>query len=150
MVWGMISSRGVSDLYVVDGMMQQGQYCRVLESHMLPKLTEWFDEGEHPVFMQDSAPCHTAKSVRNFLSEFDVEILPWPGNSPDLNPIENVWFFVKQELGKFTITNKKELIEKLFEVWAMPKIFEIARQCISSMPRRVEAVRKSRGNVTKY
>ena len=43
------------------------------------------------VFMQDNAPCYTAKSVKTFFSEKDVTVMEWPVQSPDMNPILNVW-----------------------------------------------------------
>ena len=41
--------------------------------------------------MQDNALYHSAQSVKTFLSEEDVYVIEWPAQSPDMNPIENVW-----------------------------------------------------------
>ena len=41
------------------------------------------------IFMQDSAPCHKCGSVREFVEEYGIETLLWPGNSPHMNLIEN-------------------------------------------------------------
>ena len=41
-------------------------------------------------FQHDMAPPHRAKFTKEFLRKKKVEALPWPGNSPDLNPLENL------------------------------------------------------------
>ena len=69
--------------------MKQDQYKIVLQTTLIPQVREWFPNGEKIVFMQDGAPC-TAKSIKTFLANESIELLDWPGNSPDMNPIESV------------------------------------------------------------
>ncbi|KAJ4447737.1 hypothetical protein ANN_09745 [Periplaneta americana] len=59
-------------------------------------LMDWFPDGER-VFMQGGTPCRKARSVTIFLAENNVAFIPWPGNSPDANPIENLWSIVKKK-----------------------------------------------------
>lgn len=101
--------------------------------------------------MHDSAPCHKARSVTSFLEEKNIRMLPRPGNSPDMNPIENLWEITKREIAKEMVTTKTRLIEKLIEVWHHnTRIKEVAKTCIESMPRRIQAVIDAKGSVTKY
>ncbi|GFY09975.1 hypothetical protein TNCV_3699361 [Trichonephila clavipes] len=53
-------------------------------------LEEWLPNGKPYIVMQDGAPCHTARSIKAFLAEQNIPLLDWPGNSPDMNPIENI------------------------------------------------------------
>ena len=69
--------------------MNAQKYVAVLQDHLLPQLREWFEDGD-VIFMQDGAPCHTAKVTIAYLQHEGVKVLKWPGNSPDLNPIETL------------------------------------------------------------
>lgn len=103
MIWGVISGKGPGRLYVVEGNMRQDQYIHVLKTALLPQITEWYGRRDNYIFMQDGAPCHKAKTVMTFLKSRKLRLLDWPGNSPDLNPIENVWSVLKMELGELNI-----------------------------------------------
>jgi transposase len=85
-----------------------------------------------------------------FLRSKDVKTLPWPGYSPDMNPIENLWGTVKK-LKKINITTKVKLIENLFQIWHRDD--EIKNKCsvlIESMPRHIELLIKNKRMHTKY
>lgn len=150
MVWSVISSQGTGRLYIVEGTMRQDQYIAVLDTKMLPQVHEWYPDGDF-LFMHDSAPCHKAKKVTKFLQDKQIRVLEWPGNSPDLNPIENLWELLKREISRENITNKRQLIERLIEVWHRnDTITQNCLKCIQSMPRRIQAVIAAKGGVTKY
>ena len=55
------------------------------------------------IFMQDKAPCHFSASTQRYLADRGVVDLAWPGNSPDLNPIEKVWNIMKTSMKKCQI-----------------------------------------------
>ena len=71
-------------------------YVKVLEEHML----NFFCIHGSEVFMDNSAPCHKAKKVTRFLDQQQINDLEWPGNSPDLNPIEICWQKMKKTMSK--------------------------------------------------
>ncbi|GFU11801.1 uncharacterized protein TNCV_2403041 [Trichonephila clavipes] len=90
MIWSVISGKGTGRLYVVKGMMRQNQYKDAMQKRLIPPLEEWFPNVEPCIFMQYRAPCHTTRSIKAFLAEQNIPLLNWPGNSLDMNPIENV------------------------------------------------------------
>lgn len=151
MVWGIISFHGAGRLHLVEGSMNQVQYLRVLQTRVVRQMAEWFPEGDG-VFQQDKAPAHTAKRCQEYLQQQRFRILQWPGNSPDLNCIENLWAIIKRKLAKEGgCRTANELIVKVIRIWnhdaALP---DILHSLVDSMPRRIQSVITAKGGHTKY
>ena len=90
-------------IHLCEGSMNAKQYIRILQSRVIPQADDWYKVAEW-IFQHDLAPCHTAKSVKKFLNDSNIQVLPWPANSPDLNPIENIFHNVKNKLKEDAIT----------------------------------------------
>jgi hypothetical protein len=81
----------------------------VLQNHLLL----WMDNLGSTHFLQDGAPCHASKRIWDFLKDQLFKVIDWPGNSPDLNLIENMSNFVKGKWKDKNISSAPKLIHKL-------------------------------------
>lgn len=151
MVWGCFSAKkGRGGLFFLPPKttMNGEKYKKVLEHHLLPFMRihkcKWF--------LQDGAPCHKSRLVMNRLKEMENEfnVMDWPGNSPDLNPIENVWSYMKYKLKNRTITSLKSLEDAIKEMWVKDMPLSYFQKLAASMPNRIRAVIKNQGQMTKY
>ena len=96
------------------------------------------------VLAQDGAPCHTANSTQIDILTQAADILPWPGASPDLNPIEHVWHALKLEVYRRAPRNEEELRQFILEEWANLDNNEVTRMA-ESFERRLEMVIEAEG-----
>ena len=76
MVFGMISEAGTGPLVRLCGKINATVRKEILKKHVVPNLRIAINQPF--ISMQDNAPCHTAKSVKTFLSEEDVTVMEWP------------------------------------------------------------------------
>uniref|UniRef100_A0A9J8ADP4 Tc1-like transposase DDE domain-containing protein n=1 Tax=Cyprinus carpio carpio TaxID=630221 RepID=A0A9J8ADP4_CYPCA len=105
---------------------------------------------EQCIFQHDGAPCHKAKVITKWLGDQNVEILgPWPGNSPDLNPIENLWSILKRRVDKQKPTNSDKLQEVIMKEWVAISQ-NLAQKLFESMPSRIAEVLKKKCQHCKY
>ena len=148
MVWGCFSGTSVGTLVVLpkNVKVNQHNYRELLETN----LNECMDKCAADVFMQDGAPAHTARSVKNWMDDNNINFIrDWPGNSPDLNPIENLWDNIKKKLKGKDISSLPKLEAALRECWdAHPR--NRLENLALSLPNRLELLKERRGKPTRY
>jgi len=152
MMWGCFSWYGMGPLVRIDGRVNSERYIEeILGYHLIPFLEEFEEEYGEYFFQQDNAPIHTSRQTRAFIEENEVTLLPWPGQSPDLNPIEHLWDELERSV-RSRGENPKNIAELetfLQESWSQISS-NVYQKLVSSMENRVKAVLKSRGFPTKY
>ncbi|GFW39937.1 transposable element Tcb1 transposase [Trichonephila clavipes] len=112
MVWSCMSSHSVGRLHIVRGSVKTLDYIEILQNKLLPTARDRLG-NQSWIFQDDNAPCHRAKVVLKWLEDHTVNRMNWPGQSPNLNPIESLWFKIGYEISKQKTSNKRELIEAL-------------------------------------
>ncbi|KAF2883175.1 hypothetical protein ILUMI_22992 [Ignelater luminosus] len=58
------------------------------------------EKYKDPIFQDDSAPCHRAQTIQEYKEYLNINSLPWPGDSLDLNPIKNVWAIMSKRIAE--------------------------------------------------
>ena len=146
-IWAGIWHDGRSEIQVLQGNVTGNSYINVLQHFLNNNIN---DKPENWILQDDNAPPHRAQVVNRFKQEAGIRSIPWPARSPDLNPIEHVWDYLKRRLnaGPF-IPNLANLTIRIREEWAnMPQNF--VQNLINSMNRRIQAVILANGGYTRY
>lgn len=118
MVWAAIGVGYKSPLIFCRGNVDSAEYCRILEEAGLVESCNGVYGFGRWTFMQDGAPSHTSAQTTEWLRQRKVAILPgWPANSPDLNPIENLWAILKRQVKKYDWQGNEKIQDVLQRLW---------------------------------
>ena len=143
----MISGDGVGPLVRLQGKVNAGVYKQLVKDHVLPVLRN--STKQTSIFMQDNAPCHKVMVAMNFLKAKNVTVMDWPPQSPDPNPIENVWKTLGERSKARNPKTTEQLWNALQEEWNKITQQDI-NKLISSCNRRYQSVIEARGLHTKH
>nr|CCA27675.1 Tc1like transporase putative [Albugo laibachii Nc14] len=140
MVWSSISANGVGKMHFCTDSVT-GEYYRNMLHEEIPITRELLLLPEKVWFVQDGAPAHRAKATKAVVKELSLDDLGHPPQSPDLNPIENLWAVMKRELHKNSASSIDDL--KLGQIWySIDKV--LVRNILMSIPGRLESVVKQK------
>jgi DDE superfamily endonuclease len=151
MMWGCMLWKGVGFSCKIDGKMDGDLYVAILEDELQNSLEHYGKTTDDIIFQQDNDPKHTCKKARTWFQDNSFEVMVWPAQSPDLNPIEHLWHYLKRRLGEYEKApgGIQELWERIEVEWEKIDV-AVCQNLIESMPRRVSAVIKAKGGYTKY
>jgi len=155
-VWSCMSWYGPGYIALIDETLDSQLYIKILQEDLKMSIDEWGMAKDELVFQHDNDPKHTANVTKAYLeavniTEAEGTLLFWPAQSPDLNPIEHMWAYLKKQLGKYPEPPKSchELWQRISVEWYKIPV-EYCRSLIESMPRRIAAVHRAKGKQTKY
>ena len=90
-------------------------YTNILQTQLLPSARKL--HGRNWRLQQDNDPKHTSRVAKDFIAKNRINVIDWPSNSPDLNPIENMWFIMKNNVEKRMPKDINELKQFMSEEW---------------------------------
>ncbi len=128
MLWGCFSAKGPGRLICVKERMNGAIYHEILSENLLPSARA-LKMKRGWVFQHDNDPKHTARATKEWLRKKHFKVLEWPSQSPDLNPIENLWRELKVRVAPRQPQNITDLKEICMEEWALNTSNSVWKPC---------------------
>ncbi len=148
MLWGCFSAKGPRRLICVKERMNGAMYREILSENLLPSARA-LKMKRGWVFQHDNDPKHTARATKEWLRKKHFKVLEWPSQSPDLNPIENLWRELKVRVAQRQPQNITALEEICMEEWAkIPAT--VCENLVKTYRKRLTSVIANKGYITKY
>ncbi|GFX56664.1 transposable element Tc1 transposase [Trichonephila clavipes] len=116
MVWGSFSATGPETLHFIEGRMDQNVYFDILKTN-LRLYVQNLSLGNNWRLYQDNDPKHKAYRVRSWLLYNCPLVMETPPQSPDINPIENLWDHLNKKVREHVFSSKTELKKVLLQEW---------------------------------
>ena len=151
MMWGCMLWEGPGYACKIDGRMDGELYVKIMQDELQESLAYYNKRADRVIFQQDNDRKHTCKKAQAYFKTQNYDILWWPAQSPDLNPIEHLWTHLKKKLSQYEEppNGMLELWECVQKEWDAIEP-EVCQNLIESMPRRIKALLRARGGYTKY
>jgi transposase len=148
-VWGGISVKGKTDIYIFQENMNASLYKEILDEQLLPDAKRLYGKRQWKL-LHDNDPKHTSNVVNEFITNKRIKTVEnWPSSSPDINPIENIWSMMKTDMNKKRTYDIDQLRDNIIESWNnIPQKY--INNCIESMPKRLELVIENKGGKIAY
>ena len=147
MIFGAFCVKGPVSLIRVTTTINSIEYQNLFLNEIFNDINKYYNSKQY-VWQQDNAPAHVSKSSMAFFKKHKVTVMKWPPNSPDLNPMENLWAILSDKVYKVRkIFESKEILWKtIVSEWnKIPQ--SVYENLIKSMDNRLERVITGRGDI---
>lgn len=149
-VWGCFSNRGFGCLELFTQNLDSKKMVKIYQRGLLKSVNKMYNsKDENWVLQEDNDPKHRSRICTTWKEENGITTLDWPSQSPDANPIENVWGIMKTQLAGKPVHNLKQLARNIRQIWRSLPV-EYAERLVESMPRRCKAIIDNNGDYTTY
>lgn len=149
-VWGCFNARGFGILYLFTNTLTAQLMTEIYQKCLLPSAHKWFGRNNDSwILQEDNDPKHCSRICKAWKAENGIRRLSWPSQSPDANPIENVWAFIKHRLQGKRVFTLKQLSRQIKTIWrSLPESY--AENLVASMRHRCQAILDNNGDWTVY
>ena len=122
------------------------------EDLLQKRMVDHYDSinSQEKRFMHDGAPPHKSKRIHRFLESKNINMLDWPRNFTDLNPIEHILAYLKRKLIYKRSSSKEDLIRNVKMIWENEIPKEFIENLALSMPNRIKSLIENNGGDTSY
>ena len=125
-VWAGISCRSATGICIFDGIMTATLYTQILKKTLLPFIRKVYPDDHR--FQQGNDPKHTSRHAEEYMEENNINWCRTPPESPDANPIENVWHELKEYCCRVVkLLTKDELVNGIKQFWETVNVDKCTR-----------------------
>lgn len=147
-VWAGISKKGRTAIVIFDGIMDATLYIKILQHSLIPFICSTYPDSHR--LMQDNDPKHTSIKVAEFFAQSGINWWKTPPESPDLNPIENLWHELKEYIRReVKPSNKSELESGIIRFWRTVDVHKCCKY-INHLRKVIPRVIDLKGAATGY
>ena len=138
-----MTSADVGNLVFYEGSVNGQSYIQLVGDSLIGFIDSF-------VFTQDDAPPHESKHAMNFFEQNQISITRWLATSPDLNPIENMWNIIDNQLKSMRPNSLVQLQTMVQHIWTDTDPAN-CKGLVASMPRRLKSCQLVKGGtMSKY
>ena len=102
MMWGCMTYYRVGYVcQVYDGTIKSEDYIYILDNSLKDTIDYYDLDKSDIIFQYDNDPKHTSAKTKAYLTDQQLNVLPWLAQSPNLNPIEHLWHYLKVKIGSY-------------------------------------------------
>ena len=149
-VYGCFSENGFGNIHCFTNNLNAEFLCSIYKTNLLSSTRKLFGADDHSwILQEDNDPKYRSKKARKWRDDHQVCRISWPSQSPDLNPMENVWAVLKANVSNYKPTSAKELIRIIKKEWKKLDII-FAQNLVTSMKNHVSLVLSNKGDHILY